>query len=262
MKKLFSKTAITLLELIIASALVSVVILGIFAVNNVLSNNNQDYGQKYLVKSETQTTLNHILNNAALAVGSGINIGSTLSPVYDQGILIGSGDLGIISDPVNNPNSFCIHQDIIPTASLDSSTVNSPPTTTPYDATSRWLCYTWYASGMAHPNQIWYCAMPYNSSSLPYRGASSCNAASNPNISVQPVYLGTAFTNPTATFSSAAGGQMVFSLTIQNCLNDTPVAAGGTCNPSLPGGSSNPASNPGVQVSGSVYPSQEGMQQS
>ena len=64
MKRIYSKTALSLLELIIATALVSVIILGIFAINTVLSNNNIDYGQRYFVKSETQTTLNHILNNA------------------------------------------------------------------------------------------------------------------------------------------------------------------------------------------------------
>ena len=71
MKRIFSKTAFTLIELIVSSVLVSVVVLGIFSINSVLNNNNQDYGQRYLVKSETQATLNHILNNASLAVGSG-----------------------------------------------------------------------------------------------------------------------------------------------------------------------------------------------
>ena len=47
MKINISKTGFSLLELIIAAALVSVVILGIFAVNNVLTGNNQDYGQRY-----------------------------------------------------------------------------------------------------------------------------------------------------------------------------------------------------------------------
>ena len=66
-----SKTAFTLVELIVSLVLVGIVLLGLASITTILGTSNQDYGQKYLVKADTQTTLNHILNNASLAVGSG-----------------------------------------------------------------------------------------------------------------------------------------------------------------------------------------------
>ena len=255
MRRLFSKKALSLLELIIASVLVLIVIMGIFAINNVLSNNNQDYGQRYLVKSETQTTLNHILNNASEAVGSGTT--SKISSLEDVGILIGS-DMGDV-------NSFCIHQDIAPPpysggTTIDNALVNNPPSAAPDYTNSRWLCYTWYPSGATCPSsnpnctyQILYCAMPY-ADQPPYRGASNCNGSGADFAG--PQYLGTAFSNPAVTFSATAGGQMAFSITIQNCLTN----AASSCFNSDPT-KLDPANNPEVTISGSVFPSQEGMQQ-
>jgi hypothetical protein len=257
MKKLFSKTAFSLLELIITSVLVVFVILGIFAVNGVLSSNNQDYGQRYFVKSETQTTLNHILNNASMAIGSGTkdSYGN-----LDLGIQIGSGG---VNDPgVGDANSFCIHQDIsslIPDYTTANKTPTSPPSyNTP--SNSRWLCYTWYPSG-SNAYQIWYCAYTF-SPAISYpstRGAASCNVNS-------AFYLGTAFTNPfsttSASFSPTTG---VFSVTLQNCLNNSALYNSAlSCNGAgaNPGTSSDPVNNPEVQLSGSVTPSQVGLQQS
>ena len=246
--------AFSLLELIIASVLVVIVIMGIFAVNGVLSSNSQDYGQKYFVKSETQTTLNHILNNASMAIGSGINVPSSPVSVVDKGILIGTADLGIDAQG-NNANSLCIHQDIATTTPLDGASVNTTPSTPPsYNApASRWLCYTLFTplkspcpSSAVLPNcssyQIWYCASAYNSS-LAYRGASNCFVNSG-----NAMYLGTAYSINTPTFSSTAG----FNITINNCLDDS----ASTCS-----GGSDQADNPTVQLSGNVFPSQEGMVQ-
>ena len=166
MKKKLSKTAFSLLELIIASMLLIIVLLGIFSVNTVLNNNNVDYGQRYFVKSGTQTTLNHILNNASLAVGSG-TIDSNNNP--DQGIEIGNA--GVSNDP--NSYSFCIHQ------AANNNLINSP--------SDIWLCYTW------SPNyQINYCTFAYDSSQ-PNRGASSCVGGS---------FLGTAHNNPVVSFAN------------------------------------------------------------
>ena len=261
MKKNF-KAAFSLLELIIASVLVVIVTMGIFAVNGVLSSNSQDYGQKYFVKSETQTTLNHILNNASMAIGSGINV-PTLDggTVADLGILystspttgLGPDSLGLFY----NANSFCIHQDIALVTPLDGATVNPPstPSTPPAynNPASRWLCYTLFTplkspcpSSAVLPNcssyQIWYCASAYNSS-LAYRGASNCFVNSG-----NAMYLGTAYSINTPTFSSTAG----FNITINNCLDDS----ASTCS-----GGSDQADNPTVQLSGNVFPSQEGMVQ-
>ena len=54
MNKVFSKTAFTLMELIIALVLVGVILMSIVSINLVLNSNGTDYGQRYLVKSTTQ----------------------------------------------------------------------------------------------------------------------------------------------------------------------------------------------------------------
>ena len=106
MKRIFSNTAITLIELIVSLSLVSVIVLGIISINTVLSNNGIDYGQRYLVKSQTQVTLNHILNDASMAAGSGVQVGTPL--VNDTGVLVGAA----MGAPTNN--QFCIHQNQVP----------------------------------------------------------------------------------------------------------------------------------------------------
>lgn len=227
------KRAFTLIELIVSLSLVSVVILGIFSINSVLSNNNQDYGQRYAVKSETQVTLDHILKNASLAVGDAATDSYGNS---EQGILIGTA--------WGDPNSFCIHQDIPSGSSLDTTVANDPAGAPPNYPNSRWLCYTWnytFAS-VIHPYQIGYCSMAYNDSGAGTRGAASCNGVGN------TLYLGTAYSSPaaSATFNSATG----FSITLQNCLNNSASSCLGSS-------STDPANNPQVQLSGSVIPAQE-----
>lgn len=121
---IFKATGLTLIELIVTSMLVSVVLFGLFSVTNVLSNNSQDYGQRYLLASQTQATLNHILGNVALAVGS---VGANTAIVLNAG-----GD----------PNSFCVHQ------GPNSNILNNAPE-------DIWLCYSF--SGY----QINWCAENY-----------------------------------------------------------------------------------------------------
>ena len=248
MKKILSKKALSLLELIIASVIVVIVVLGIFAINSVLSNNNQDYGQRYSVKSATQVTLNHILNNASKAIGSEtIDSKNNL----DEGILIGN--------EVGDPNSFCIHQDI-PILLPDNTTVNLTPGTPPNYANSRWLCYTWYPpTDLNYPYQIRYCAMQFD-----YTNTKSNRGAAGP-CGAGSLYLGTAYGTAiigafanNVSFNATSG----FSITIQNCLNNSEtINSLPTCNGSGNGKSSDPVNNPEAQVSGSVFPSQEGMQQ-
>jgi len=139
MKNIFSKTAITLIELIISTMLVSVVFFGLFSISSVLSNNTKDYAQRFLLNSQTQAVLTHILNNASLGVGSGIT--------NDQGILIGAGGVG-------DQYSFCIHQ--------------QP------NGVDTWLCYTW-KHNIGNKYQINYCNRVYNAAGA-NRGAGSCNA--------------------------------------------------------------------------------------
>ncbi len=209
MKKDFSKTAFTLIELIVSLMLVSVIILGVFAISVVFRDNNLDFGQRYLVKSETQATLNHVLNNLSLAVGDGTNINGDVN----YGIM-GAGVYGV-----------CVHQ------AKNNNIINS--------SSDIWLCYNWYGPGTATtsssgPNQIWYCTMPYNTSSPggTYLGAwvfppfvfaydtNACNPSVNPYINSGPTYLGTA-----AGFEAYpplySNGQLSASVMIYNCIDDS-----------------------------------------
>jgi len=226
MERTFAKTGFTLIELIVSIVLVSIVILGIFAINNVLSNNNQDYGQRYLVKSQTQATLNHILNNVSLAVGSSI---------ADN---FGNPDIGILYGPsLQAIDSLCIHQD---------------PNQTPGNYSDDiWLCYTWYPpADPTYPNQIVYCTFGYTpaAGNPSTRGAGRCTADKN------PTFLGTAYGTPannlinTITFNN----NNVFTITINNCLNDS-AASCFNADPKK----QDPANNPQVTVTGSASPAQE-----
>ncbi len=235
MKKNSSKTAITLIELIFALMLLSIVLLGIFAISNVLSNNNQDYGQRYLVRSETQTTLNNILNAASLAVGSGLCIsaaGTSAPPcnspyVADQGILTGLNVGG-------GYQTFCIHQN--PTSLLGGDT---------------WVCYTFVPTSPTGP-YIYYCNVPYNLND-PSGNRGAAGTCSSPEL-----VAGTAYSisnpSPPSFVANPLTNQLQFTITIQNCLND--LNPPGTCSPS--GTSIDPVNNPEVTVTGSVSPQQEG----
>jgi prepilin-type N-terminal cleavage/methylation domain-containing protein len=231
MIKISSKNGFSLIELIIAIVLLSVVLLGIFSINSVLNNNNQDYGQKFLIKSDTQNTLNHILNNVALAVGS-------VNP-NDEAILIGTAGVG-------NANSFCIHQ--AGTTRGGTNGVNS--------TSDIWLCYSWAAS------QINWCAETYSAGTDP-RGAASCAAASGAGhliAGTSITFLGTAksdFSNPAPSFV-INGAQLLFSISIENCLTNSATSCNGDGNyPGLtPTISSDSANNPEVVVSGSTIPMQ------
>ena len=249
MRKILHNSAFTLIELILSTLLVTLILLGIFSISNVLNNNNQDYGQRYLVRSETQATLNHILNNAALAQGS--------ANANDEGILLGAtcpgaaaNTLGCATDAVNNPNSFCIHQP----GGAGNNLINN--------GADIWLCYTWTN------DQIYWCAETYSGPGADPRGASSCTyaAANGKTIAWQgnaTTYLGTeAGYVPLHLPIITAAVQLLFSISINNCLNDITPA---TCNGngavpgSTPGTSSDPANNPEVTVTGSVIPTQESM---
>jgi hypothetical protein len=70
-----------------------------------------------------------------------------------------------------------------------------------------------------------------------------------------PQFLGTAYSFKPS-FTSTSG----FSITIQNCLNDSEPAPR-ACNGGGDGISGDPVNNPEVTVSGTVFPSQEGIQQ-
>jgi len=249
MRKTTLKTGFSLLELVIAASLVTVVIMGIFAINNVLTSNNQDYAQRYSVKSTTQTTLNHILNNASEAIGSGTNIWNNNTSSYFP-------DVGIqyYMSGVGDANSFCFHQDIPFTIvggyTIDNNPVNSTPTAPPYtSASTRWLCYTWYPNTSSPPAssvnayEIFYCARNYTYNSA-YQGAGNCPVATS-------TYLGTAYLLPAVSYSSTTG----FNVTLQDCFNNAALSCFSQ------GASSDPVNNPQVTLSGNSFPAQVGVTQ-
>jgi len=231
MTKILIKNAFSLIELIVSMALLCLIVLGIFSINMVLNNNHQDYGQKYLVKSSTQTTLNHILTNVSLAVGSGTvdQYGNK-----DLGVLHGNGVQPDGNPGVGDANSFCIHQ------AAGNNILGT--------GADIWLCYT------INANQINWCTSAFNAAAA-FRGA----AAPCTNASANYTFLGSAFSifNPTGpTFvDNPATNQLQFTITIENCLNNTAI----TCNQGGNGISGDPANNPEIQLSGSVTPPQEGM---
>jgi len=224
MIKIFSKTAFTLIELLVAITLVTIVLLGVFAINSVLNTNSLDYSNRYSVRSALQATLNHILNNASLAVGS--------ANANDSGILIGA----ITGDA----NTFCIHQ------AANANQVSS--------TSDIWLCYSWSA------NTITWCAETYSTGAVDPRGATSC---SSPSVSLVPTtsvhFLGTSFNSFSSTppgpptFTPSGASQLLFTITLQGCLNN----ALGTC--SNTGTSTDLTNNPEFQVTGSVIPTGESM---
>jgi hypothetical protein len=241
MKIFFSKTAVTLIELLVAIGLISTVLVGVFSINMVLNNNSQDYGQKYLVKSATQTTLNHILNNVSLAYGS--------ANADDEAVLIGPG--------FGDPNTFCIHQCGTTTncgvsGGSGQNLINSP--------NDIWLCYNWVKT-ITNPYQIEWCAQAYSAGVDP-RGASSCSTSStlipNPLTGATITFLGSAYsiTNTAGTNLASSpsfvlnGGQLLFSINILNCLDNSLLSCQAT------GSSTDPMSNPEVQLFGSVIPLQ------
>jgi hypothetical protein len=226
MKNIISKTtALTLIELIVSSMLVTVVLFGLVSITSVLSTNSQDYGQKYLLASQTQATLNHILGNASLAVR---DIASA-----DPGII--TSQMGILGDTASMA-SFCIHQNISP-ANLPAN--NTPNNTPGVYTNDRWLCYT------LNNYQINYCSKAYAPGSSPW-GAVNCGSGTVTNST----FLGTAYsiTTPAQSFTNAT-----FSISIENCFNDA-AASCYNATASL----QDPVNNPQVTRSGSVTAQQVG----
>ncbi|MDE2008954.1 MAG: type II secretion system protein [Candidatus Omnitrophica bacterium] len=253
MKRVFSNRAITLIELIVATLLVVVIISGIMAVNSALRNSNQDYGQKYFLKSETQAALNHMLNNASLAVGSAnANDEAILVP----GMALNTGSTGTT---VTDAHTFCIHQP----QGNGNNLIN-------YAGGDIWLCYQWYPStDPTYPYQIRWCAEKYTAGADP-RGASSCSTAGgnllpDPTTGNTITFLGTAYSITSTAGTSLAsspsfianGSQLLFSINILNCLDNSDATNCGQG--STAAVSKDPVDNPEVQVSGSVVPQQASM---
>ncbi len=213
--KILSQSAVTLIELIMATVVISIILLGITSSQVIFQKNSNYFGNSYFLSAVTDAMLNHILTSASMAIGS--------AAANDKGILIGGE-----ADNTLPATTFCIHQDVpeTPGSGVDyPGTVNGDLFTTPND---RWLCYTLYTPFVGN---LVYCDWPYNSS-LPNRGATTCVAGT---------VLGTV-KSVTPSFGSQ---QALFSVTITNCMD--------TSQPSTCGTSSNLSVTKTGSVSPSAY---------
>lgn len=221
MKRTLNQKAFTLIELIVCLVLLTIIALGIYAINMVLVFNDQDSGQQYSIKSQTQITLDNILNNASLGYGS--------ANLNDDAILIGVPQQG----GGNDPNSFCIRQ---PSSQLNGYS---------------WYCYSWTnKKNSAYQYQINSCTETYeykNMTTNP-RGAGSCLKPSpvKTQILSGPTFVGTAFSMSPSFNANPQGASWQFSMKIQNCLDDS--------NTSTCFGTTQDPNNPEVTLTGSVIP--------
>ncbi|MBI3602502.1 MAG: hypothetical protein HY209_06385 [Candidatus Omnitrophica bacterium] len=194
--KILSHLALSLMELIVASVVVIIILLGIASSQLIFQRNSNYFGSNYFVSAMTDNMLNHILTSASMAIGSGI--------ANDKGILIGLAETG-------DANTFCIHQDVQKTLGpgVDyPGTVNGDLFTT---ANHRWLCYTLDST----THQLTYCDRTYTS------GAAKCPPGNG-------IVLGTALNVGPPSFTNG-----LFSIAITNCMDPTQSTCGTTSNPSV-----------------------------
>ncbi|MBF0490309.1 MAG: prepilin-type N-terminal cleavage/methylation domain-containing protein, partial [Candidatus Omnitrophica bacterium] len=89
-----SNKAVTLIEILVATAIASMVLFGALLSTTALQKSANDFGSNYVNRSESSAVLDHILRNAGLAMGSDMVPGS------DKGVLIGADETG-------DANTFC-----------------------------------------------------------------------------------------------------------------------------------------------------------
>lgn len=219
--KIFKNTkAFTLMEIIVASMIVAVAMLGIITSNISLQKNAQDTSNAFYVASMTQQMLNQILLDASLAVGTGSNPGVAIA----TGTAMGNGYNTVST---GDAKSFCFYH-------YDPANTTNP---------GSWACYTWDSSS----NGIYYCTRSSAgacSTSTAFLGKSKdpFSLSSNPNFIMT---------------TTASGHQRVlFYITLENCLDPSNLNC---CDPSdsVCTSSANPpdSSNPYVKKGGGVSPS-------
>ena len=211
----------TLLEIIIASAIVGILILGIISANMMMQKNSQFFGGGYYVETTTQTILSQILADASLAVGTntypGIIIGIT--PVSTGSFTLPSG--------TGQANTTCIYQESTFNTPMDDPSNSS--------GTPSWSCYTYPTAAPGGP--IYHCVTPFIYNSTPYHGlTTNCNSGSLGSVSTM---------TPFFNYSPGVGNikKAYFEVIIENCLNPT-----SNCP------STQPADNPYVKKTGTVAP--------
>ncbi|MBF0490533.1 MAG: hypothetical protein HQL15_07935 [Candidatus Omnitrophica bacterium] len=186
-----SNKAMTLIEILVATAVASMVLFGALLSTTALQKSTNDFGANYANKAQSSAVLDHILRNAGLAMGS------DMGPEFDKGILIGSAETG-------DADTVCIHQDVD-----DKGVENLDSAQDTKD--DHWLCYSLKTSGTTRG--IYYCYKSYDSSvSCPTcRGASAC--------SVTDKFLGTA--SSWIPSFKLNGRQLLFTMSITSRLKST-----------------------------------------
>lgn len=126
--------AFSLFELIIASAVISIIMLGILTTMNALQKDTKSFSGGYYVNQQTNNILNHMATAASLAFGSPNDPGIVGVSNFDGGagnwLVVG----GLGSDPFTADKTFCIHQNV------SQGDTNWPGTVD--TNVERWLCYT------------------------------------------------------------------------------------------------------------------------
>lgn len=123
----FDTRAVTLTELVISTAVVGIIMLGVVSSDYAIRQKSDAAFSSASSTLGVQAMINHIIRNAAQAIGDGTGAG--------KGILDGA----INQQPdaqVGDPNTFCIRQDL----NVDGSDHN--PLTPGNYTDDRWVCYT------------------------------------------------------------------------------------------------------------------------
>jgi len=178
--------------------------------------------KEYSTKAMLEANTQAVLNHILHNANLAVGSGSKIQ--LTDGTII--DDKGIMMGAeIGDAQSICIHQD---------------PNNTPNDTSDDiWYCYT--DQGHSSDYQLKYCTRPYTLDP-PYRGASSCGGSGT--------VVGTLGAVTFLTYDKTSG----FKITVGNCIDNH--ADSCTTTESL----RDPANNPEVLLTGSVFPPQQAWQ--
>ena len=221
--KIIHSKSFTLIEVLVASIVVSIIMLGIITSSLSLNNNARYAAGSFYVTQDIQNILNDIHNNAFQAYGTADNPGFVgINSIED----IDSGGHAILSqdgsgDPISpadlpsgdDSNTFCVHQNL----RTDGSFNETFP-----DANHRWLCYT-----LINYN-LYSCVKVFDAVNLPNTQNYVLNVASSQpgacsNVDINYKLLGALKVKPVIglEFNAQSLGQQkaLFTVTLETCLN-------------------------------------------
>lgn len=244
--KINHSKSFTLVEVLVASLVVSIILLGVITSSIALNNNARYSAGSYYVTQNTQTILNDILNAASQAMGSPQNPGfvgidDLITDIDSSGTVIQTqlGPAGDLSDHEldalnsgdTNNNTFCVHQNLKFDGSFDPINLN---------LNHRWKCYTFRGYN------LYSCIKVYTDVDCPPN--TSCYAANQPGAcgAITDKLLGALKVKPRTEFTidGRQGRTLIFKVTLQSCLNPSATA---TC-------VDHSSSNPYVEKTGKISP--------